>query len=125
MHFGFLLVVVFCFVVYSADVNPRELTKKQTTFLPPALSNIVFDYSTPYDILKIMIGESLLLNDYYQTFAKEINSNEIKNKKLWKEVVQENDIKTLKQMKLLGIEMKLSTNELIDIIFSLKSVDYY
>ena len=59
------------------------------------------------------------------SFIIEKCKNKQENQKLWNLVITKNDIELLTQMKLLGIEMTLSENELIKIIISFRLVKYY
>ena len=114
--------------VYSFALN--ESSKLTKLDYPVDISSIIFDYLSSYELIKIMTETGEFTNYYkktknYKTFTKEINSNETKNKMIWKEVIQKNDIKTLKQMKLTGINMTFTNIELIDIVKSFKYVECY
>ena len=65
----------------------------------------------------------LLLTNQGIELLKNLNSTE--NQRLWNLTIQHNDIKLLRGLNKTGIKMNLLTLELVDIIKSFNSVDYY
>ena len=129
MFFGFI--VVFVFVVYSADLHSEELTKLTYTEIANPNSKI---YNTELQNNYVALNNNTNINTIKKllstkqgiTFIKNLTFNKpIENQRLWRFAIHLNDIQLLRELKSIGIKMTLSNDELVDIIYSFESVDYY
>ena len=82
-------------------------------------------YKTAILTNNIEIIKEMLSTKTGSTIIIEKTKNNQENKSLWNLAIKKNDFKTLKQMKKIGIDMKLSDYEIIKIIRMFPSVDYY
>ena len=134
MNFLFLLNIFMIFMILtsssSSSLIKTNQTNKEIIKYSVDIFNIILEYSSFIDLLKTITINKQFKKHSEKTrkfieFVNEINKNQIENQNLWKEVIQLNDIKMLKEMKSFGFKMTLSNDELIKIIKSFNSVSYY
>ena len=100
--------------------NKNYQNIKNMTFGNKQRLNDTYFYSTFNN--KTEFIKKILLTKQGVDFIK--NLNETQNKELWTFIVENNDIKLLKQLNTTGIEMSLSNEELYSIMFAFDSVEF-
>ena len=108
------------FLDYS-DLNSLKLTSKTNQKLVNNSKNTKQEINKLYHSKTNL--KTLLTTTQGITFLKTLKKHE--NKKLWRIFINKNDIKTLQKLKEIGIKMKLSNDELLNITKSFYSVHSY
>ena len=88
-------------------------------------SFLIKQYDSAIETNNITIIKEMLSTEEGIDFIIEKCKTEQENQNLWILVITSNDIDTLKQMKFINIELNFTNDELIFIVKSFLSVDYY